>query len=224
MNHDEWQNSRDLDALLTWARRGGHFSARKRRLFACACCQQFGPLLPHAHRRALVVAERFADGLATHAQLVAAWSSAYHDPATLVNHAAWAACTAAGPGEAVLSQGYLSTVSLYAANALGNRLLRACAEGPVRNPAWHIERARHRALLRDVVPPPRAVRFDLRTASAAVAVARWIYEERRFDNLPILGDALEEAGGVGAEVLEHCRQSGEHARGCWAVDLLLDKE
>ncbi len=223
MTYEEWQTCRDLDALLTYARRRGQFSVRKRRLFACACCQKLDRLLPRAHRRALAFAERFADGLASHAELLATWARAYHDPATLVDHAAWAACTAAGPGEAVLSQGYLSTVSVYAANALGHRRLRACAEGPGYSPAWHIERARHRALLRDVLPPPRAVRLDPRPFSAAVAVARWIYEERLFDHLPILADALEEAGGVGAETLEHCRQPGEHVRGCWVVDLILGK-
>jgi hypothetical protein len=223
MTFDDWQTCRDLDTLLTYARRRGHFSDRKRRLFACACCHKLGRLLPEAHRRALAVAERFADGLALRAELDAAWSAAYHDPATLTNHAAWAACTAAGAGEAVLTQGYLSTVSLYAANALGSRQLRACSEGPGNSPAWHVERARHRALLRDVMPPPRAMGLDVRASPAAVAVARWIYEAQRFEDLPILADALEEAG-VGGEILEHGRQLGEHVRGCWVLDLLLGRQ
>jgi hypothetical protein len=47
-----------------------------------------------------------------------------------------------------------------------------------------------------------------------------IYDERAFDRLPILADALEEAGCTNPEMLDHCRQPGAHARGCWVVDAL----
>jgi hypothetical protein len=55
-------------------------------------------------------------------------------------------------------------------------------------------------------------------------LAASIYEERAFDRLPILADALEEAGCDAAELLTHLRGPGPHVRGCWAVDLLLGKE
>jgi hypothetical protein len=54
-------------------------------------------------------------------------------------------------------------------------------------------------------------------------MARMVYEERRFTDLPILADALEDAGCDNPDLLAHCRQPGEHARGCWVVDLLLGK-
>ena len=54
-------------------------------------------------------------------------------------------------------------------------------------------------------------------------IAQAIYEERRFDGLPILADALEEAGCDNADILTHCSQPGKHVRGCWVVDLLLGK-
>jgi hypothetical protein len=57
-----------------------------------------------------------------------------------------------------------------------------------------------------------------------IAVGRAIYDERAFDRLPILADALEEAGCDNADILNHCRQPGEHVRGCWVVDALLGKE
>jgi hypothetical protein len=222
MTYEEWQTCSDLDELLTFARRRGHFSERKRRLFACACCGRLAGMLPEPHRRALTVAERFADGRASRVELTVAWSAAYHDPATRIRHAAWAACTAAGPAEGGLTQAHLSTVSLYAANALGQCSLRGGCEGPGDGAAWLAERARHRALLRDVTPPPRAHRHtDHDLPAAAVAVARWVYEEGRFDDLPILADALEEAGCTDAPLLGHCRGSGEHVRGCWAVELVL---
>jgi hypothetical protein len=62
-------------------------------------------------------------------------------------------------------------------------------------------------------------------------LAQTIYEGRRlaaglFDNhrLGILADALEEAGCDNADILNHCRQPGEHVRGCWVVDLVLGRE
>jgi hypothetical protein len=55
-------------------------------------------------------------------------------------------------------------------------------------------------------------------------LAQSVYEERTFDRLPILADALEEAGCTNPDILQHCRQPGEHVRGCWLVDLLLKKE
>jgi hypothetical protein len=55
-------------------------------------------------------------------------------------------------------------------------------------------------------------------------LARMIYEERSFDQMPELADALEAAGCTDEDILAHCRGPGEHARGCWVVDLLLGKE
>jgi hypothetical protein len=58
----------------------------------------------------------------------------------------------------------------------------------------------------------------------AVAIAAEVYEERAFDRLPILADALEEAGCTDREVLLHCRGPAPHARGCWVVDRMLSKD
>jgi hypothetical protein len=55
-------------------------------------------------------------------------------------------------------------------------------------------------------------------------LATAIHAEGAFDRLPILADALEEAGCTNADVLTHWRQPGEHVRGCWVVDLLLGKQ
>ena len=52
-------------------------------------------------------------------------------------------------------------------------------------------------------------------------LAQAIYDERAFDRMPILADALEDAGCDDADILAHCRGDGPHVRGCWVVDLLL---
>jgi hypothetical protein len=59
--------------------------------------------------------------------------------------------------------------------------------------------------------------------STVKLLAEAIYEERAFDRLPILADALEDAGYTNQDVLAHCRGSVGHCRGCWVVDLLLGK-
>jgi hypothetical protein len=56
-----------------------------------------------------------------------------------------------------------------------------------------------------------------------LGLAQAVYEERRFDLLPVLGDALEDAGATDGDLLGHLRGPGPHARGCWAIDLLLGK-
>jgi hypothetical protein len=51
-----------------------------------------------------------------------------------------------------------------------------------------------------------------------------MYDSRDFTDMPILADALEEAGCTDSNILMHCRGPGPHVRGCWVVDLLLGKE
>ena len=82
-------------------------------------------------------------------------------------------------------------------------------------------------LLRDIFGNPfRPVAFDpaWRT-SDAVALARAMYDARNFGAMPILADALQDAGCDSADVLTHCRDANQvHVRGCWVCDLVLGKE
>src|SRR5260370_42064094 len=55
-------------------------------------------------------------------------------------------------------------------------------------------------------------------------LAAVIFDEDAFGRLPILADALEDAGCTDQAILDHCRGGGAHVRGCWVVDLLLSKE
>ncbi len=81
-------------------------------------------------------------------------------------------------------------------------------------------------LLRDIFGKPfRPVTPDPRWfTSTVVDLAKAIYEGRAFDRMPILADALMDAGCDSEEIIEHCRGNGPHVRGCWVVDLLLGKE
>jgi hypothetical protein len=92
------------------------------------------------------------------------------------------------------------------------------------------ERARERTLqtvyLRDIVGDPfrpKAIDPTWRTTNVR-QLAQTIYQQRAFDRLPIVGDALEDAGYTSQDMLDHCRQPGLHVRGCWTLDLILGRE
>jgi hypothetical protein len=80
-------------------------------------------------------------------------------------------------------------------------------------------------VVRDLFGNPfRPVTFDPSWRSpTATAVALHMYDDRAFDAMPVLADALQDAGCEAHDVLEHCRRTGEHVRGCWVVDMVLGK-
>ncbi len=80
-------------------------------------------------------------------------------------------------------------------------------------------------LVREIFGNPfRPVTFatEWRT-EAAVGIAAKMYDARDFGNMPVLADALQDAGCDHADILSHCRGDGPHVRGCWVVDLVLGK-
>jgi hypothetical protein len=211
MTADEWDACDDPTAMLAAVRLGD----RRLRLFAAACCRRIWPLLAEdASRRAVEVAERFADGAATARELRAALVAAaratdLHDPMSglagyRAESAATAAVNAAGPRAA------LRSACENAADAVTDRAA---------------ERAAQAALLRCVFGNPlRPITFPASWRTfAAVGIAEGIYADRAWDRLPILADALEDAGCTDPDVLAHCRGDGPHVRGCWVVDNILGR-
>jgi len=86
----------------------------------------------------------------------------------------------------------------------------------------HFSRAH---FLRDIFGNPfRPVSFEpaWRTSNV-VSLAKSMYESRDFSAMPILSDALQDAGCDHADILDHCRGPEPHVRGCWVVDLVLGK-
>jgi hypothetical protein len=59
--------------------------------------------------------------------------------------------------------------------------------------------------------------------STVLALATGIYEEKAFDRMPIIADALQDASCDNEDILTHCRGPGPHTRGCWVVDLVLNE-
>jgi hypothetical protein len=104
---------------------------------------------------------------------------------------------------------------------------RSVAEALAKTISWWDARNLHARLLQCVFGPQpfRPVTFDPRwRTSDVVGLARAVYEDRLFDRLPILADALMDAGCEDEDVLGHCRNDGPHTRGCWVVDVLLGKK
>jgi hypothetical protein len=80
------------------------------------------------------------------------------------------------------------------------------------------------SILRELIPfRPITFSPDWRT-DTALALARQMYESRDFSAMPILADALQDAGCDSEDVLSHCREPGPHVRGCWVVDAVLGTE
>jgi hypothetical protein len=133
-----------------------------------------------------------------------------------------------------LLQGMYCGMASFCARCTEN-VVSAAAEEPYRPGAqslssWNAYQNQRRlnvAWLRDIFGNPfRPVAFDAawRTGTA-VSLARHMYESRDFSAMPILADALQDAGCEHEAVLAHCRDPHQvHVRGCWVVDLVLGKE
>jgi hypothetical protein len=217
MSEETWHESGDVRAMFNVA--AYRLDERKRRLFAGACCRRVWELLPDIRsRRAVEAIEQFADGHFTREQLTSAaadaWTARRDAPSEASRTAGLAIRYAAAPDATF---GREETAARDAAYAVGEARGLEARES---------ERAVQAALLRCIAGPLlfRPVTFapGWRT-SAAVALAASMYESRDFAHMPVLADALEEAGCDAADVLGHCRGPGPHVRGCWVVDLVLGK-
>jgi hypothetical protein len=220
MTEAEWLAGTDPTPLLHHLGRTAR--SRKLRLFAVACCRRaWARLRDETCRQAVEVAEAFADHRVSNQrreqvtravrallgpQARACYGLAYHVVRsaryTFVNariaaaRANWAVTGARNVGECPAAEA--------AESAAQCRLLRDIYGNPFRR-------------------VPVGLGWLAWNGGTVPKLVRAIYEELAFDRLPVLADALEEAGCTNADLLGHCRQPGEHVRGCWAVDLLLGK-
>ena len=228
MTEAEWLTCGNARTMLTFL--GGKPGERKLRLFTCACWRQRWPE-PTDPRSAWAVAaaERYADGLCSWAAVKAA-----HEEASLCLRAAGQALDEAGWGTdraafRAAQDRHRAACATEWATAGGNifaaeHVLRLAQEGATKK-----QRAGFADLVREVFGNPfRAAPVDPAWLTwhggLLVSMARRMYDGRDFADMPVLADALEEAGCTDASILDHLRSPGAHVRGCWAVDLLLGKE
>jgi hypothetical protein len=201
-------------------------STRKARLFLCACCRRvWGWLGPDANRAAVEAAERAADGLMRVKDRRPFYEATQKVTVPLHKHPnAWTnpAGDAAWPFPWCLG-GWHGATWLAGLHRGGDDATRQAE-------AIKAECVAQCGLIRDLLGNPfRRLRgtplaAPPRPGGAAVKLARAIYEGRSFADLPVLADALEDEGCADADVLDHLHRPAEHARGCWALDLVLGKE
>jgi hypothetical protein len=221
----EW-DATDMVRMITHLRDLG--SHRRLRLFACACVRHVWHLLQDERsRRAVETAERYADGLATEEELRSAGAAAGE-----ASREALARAPESVTGPWFAANAALNTCNRSAVSAVLGAVSDVCfatmpRNGPPGADPTNASRAQLAALcdicgnpLRRVALPPSALRWN---GGTVVQLARRIYEERRFEDLPVLADALEEAGCTDAVLLDHCRAGAGHVPGCWAVDLVLGR-
>jgi hypothetical protein len=217
MRESTWLTTTTPSRLLEFTRSSS--SDRKYRLFAVDCCRAVWHLLAEeASREAVLVSERHADGLADDDELAAARVAA--GEAARRSWALWdegqaqaMEAAAAAAGAATLED------ALRVADYAGAAVLAESGEAS----AWRATQRRQCDVLRCLLPSPfRPLTLEPKVKTpGVVALARGLYEDRRFEELPVLGDALEEAGCTNEQLLSHCRWQGTHARGCWALDSIL---
>jgi hypothetical protein len=219
-----WLESGDPQAMLSFLR--GRVSDRKLRLFACACCRRIWHLLSQeASQRAVDAAEMYADGLLSEAERDAAREAAY----TFVDPPVNDKLNPESGTAALAAFWAIDGVAHDAADAALDAVFFAadvCCPGRGALEAVSTEEPMQCHLLRCIIGNPfRPVALNSGWLTPrVVALAQAIYTDGGFDRMPELADALEHAGCDNADILSHCRGTGPHVRGCWAVDLVLGKE
>jgi hypothetical protein len=243
MTEADWLTGTDFAAHVRFA--AERLSPRRRRLLAAAFCRAASPLFDHPElNRALSAIEWYADGKDAAAELEKARQACrfvamdvYERHARQIDagqiggedavhhEVAWAvACAASTP-----------LTPLDVANRVAGAVVQARTGAglltPVPSSVFDAATAEQSLAMRSIVwevagNPFRPAAFNLAwRTDTAIALAAPMYVGRDFGAMPILADALQDAGCDSEGVLNHCRDvSRTHVRGCWVVDLVLGKE
>jgi hypothetical protein len=220
MTESEWLACTDPEPMLEHLR--GKASERKLRLFAVACCYEVWYLLRDKRsKKAATASERYADGLIVVPRMAVVREAARRAVAE------WVSAEAVAVGRRFPEE-VAHAVTLQDADQAAVQtadLAARVSEAEAREIGCEGRKQSQAMLLREIFGNPfRPVGVaPAWLMHAVVGMARTIYAERAFNRLPILSDALEEAGCTDAGVLDHLRSAGPHVRGCWALDLVLAK-
>ena len=241
MTEAEWLGATDPIPMLTFLR--GKVSDRKLRLFACGCCWRIHQYSVETHegRQFLLIAEKFADGVANEADLnlynrilreVAGKDYIYLGWEAL-HPEAWEAARLAQDDCCQLCLDLRQSSAPF--GKIGKRIARFMDRlwtgadtrfAVFELPTPRKERVSQTRLLHDIFGNPfcSITLNPTWLTSTVVALATGIYEEKAFDRLPILADALQDAECDSEEMLNHCRSDGVHVRGCWVIDLVTGRK
>ena len=228
MTEQEWENEEDPLRMLAFLLNGGKASDRKLRLLCCACCRRVWRLVSDKRaRKAVRLSEQYADEQITERAMRAAIQAAWFKPPTANR-------------EGSDSQARFHAWKHFHIVAFPDMSLRGSIHEAV---TGVIDAVSETEMVEGTFAPCVLVRelfgpLPFRPLTIDHSVLHWndgcvaklaagIYEDRNFseERMGVLGDALEESGVADEVVLGHCRQpEAVHGRGCWLVDLLLNKE
>jgi hypothetical protein len=232
MKEEEWLGTTDTIAMAAHVctqlrATRTKIGRRKLRLFVCACLRQVWDLFSDPRERdAIVVCERVAEGQATASELEAARRASFThalDQSPFGTHTGLAINY--GTGKTLTEE----AITRCIVQARGARCVGPEITGtgfPVNSAEWQTAARVQADLLREIFGNPfRPLEFDPGwQTSTVMQLATGIYNDRRFDTMPILADALQDAGCDNTDILNHLRDSeAMHVRGCWALDLVLGK-
>jgi hypothetical protein len=220
MTEAEWLNCTNPEQMLEFLR--GKASNRKLRLFAVACCRRIWHLLDGWSQNLVEVSEQFVDGSVGNTAM--SFASNLNDDvfqrAKPYTHP-HLACVMAGNIAAGDAWAMAWNIISDARRAIRYSSPQADTYQEIRGQSAVLREIFGPLALRSVALNPTWLSWKDGTIPE---LAQAIYDDRRFENLPILANALEEAGCDNEELLAHLRSNGSHVRGCWAVDFLLGKE
>jgi len=229
MDESTWLSCTDPQVMLEFLR--GNASDRKLRLFAVACSWRSGLVSKHEKEtECLRVSEEWVDGNVSDDQLRDSYEQGgmkHSSHNLLINAPEKIAYWAAATDAKVAAHLTVVTPEIQQRLDESGAMFSWDFDIPVCRAAAEKEQHMQADSLREIFG---SLPFRVVTAnptwltSTVVTLAQSIYDNRRFEDMPILADALEDAGCGNAEMLEHARSGGEHVRGCWLVDLLLQKE
>jgi hypothetical protein len=213
----------DVDALLN--NFSAQISERKLCLFACACCRHVAILRKDSRMLdAVELAEQRVDTGSGLTKLMARLRTAGLPPVELTDYGEH------GPLPAIAGQprGAMPRREVVTVQQVAWHLARALQNDGVQSD-WSSIREVQVSLLYDLIghlARPSAIVSSWMTSHEGTVpkMARTIYEEGQFHDLPILADALADAGCDDQNLLSHCREHPQHIRGCWVIDTILGKE
>lgn len=230
LTHASWDRFSELVAFPTLDRADARLA-----LFGCACVRRVWHFVSMAVVRDLIVSvEEFAAGNATLSEVEAVAMLVQAEPMSLETMRV----DFANGSEAITCRAVRALVEYLAApdglrdvnravRNLAQRLREAAALSPGswyhrdnNSPILLAEELAQCDLYRDIVPlNPPAFDPSWRT-SAVVGIADAMFDSREFGNMPILADAIEDAGCTEERVIAHCRADKSHVRGCWVIERL----
>jgi hypothetical protein len=216
MTAQEWESSTDFRAMIRTL--ADVRSTRKWHCFSIACVHLIWDHVPDNLREVIDITERYIQRKASNKERSEARSR--RPPAPVPDEVEWAVYWAAAAP---------TDINSSARGSVPNSVRQILRVPPGGQPGHANPDLLLCDLLREIFPnPERTPRIEpawLRWSDgAARRVAEMIDDEGDYARLPVLADALEEAGCADELLLAHLRGPGPHVRGCFAVDLVLGRK